>query len=155
MLRPNRLLFQRGISMRKRIVFTLAVALMASSCQKKASGQSLAVVNGEEITAAELNDALTSDQTLAGLDQKQARVAELQKLIDRKLVVQQARSDGLDKSPEFVNQQRRTTEDLLINMLISKRLNTAQVPSADEIARFEASRPEMFAGREIWSLNQI
>ena len=141
--------------MRKRIVFTLAVALMASSCQKKASGQSLAVVNGEEITAAELNDALTSDQTLAGLDQKQARVAELQKLIDRKLVVQQARADGLDKSPDFVNQQRRLTEDLLINMLVSKRVNTSQVPSANEIAAFQSGHPEMFASREIWTLDQI
>jgi EpsD family peptidyl-prolyl cis-trans isomerase len=70
-------------------------------------------------------------------------------------VVQQARTDGLDKSPEFISQQRRMTDDLLINMLISKRLNTSQVPSADEIMRYEASRPEVFAGREIWSLDQI
>ena len=41
------------------------------------------------------------------LDPKQARAAELQKLVDRKLLVQQAKEDGLDKSPEFINQQRR------------------------------------------------
>lgn len=141
--------------MRQRIIFTLAVALIASSCQKKAEGQTVAVVNDEEITAAELNDALTSDNSLTGLSTKDARAAELQKLVDRKLVVQQARSDGLDKSPEFINQQRKMTEDLLINLLISKRINTSQVPSADEIARFEAGRPEIFSGREIWTLNQI
>jgi len=141
--------------MRQRIIFTLVVALMASACQKKAEGQTVAVVNDEEITAAELNSALTNDNALTGMDTKNARVAELQKLIDRKLVVQQARTDGLDKSPEFINQQRKLTEDLLINMLISKRLNTSQVPSADELTRFEASHPEIFAGRELWSLNQI
>jgi peptidyl-prolyl cis-trans isomerase C len=141
--------------MRKRIIFTLVVALLASSCQKKAEGQTVAVVNGEEITAAELNDALTNDNMLTGVNTKDARAAELQKLVDRKLVVQQARSDGLDKSPEYINQQRKLTEDLLINMLIGKRLKTSQVPSAEEIARFEASHPEIFAGREIWSLNQI
>ena len=82
--------------MRKRIMLTVVVALMASSCQKKASGQTVAVVNGEEITASELNDALTSDNVAAGANTKELRAAELQKLIDRKLMVQRARSDGLD-----------------------------------------------------------
>ena len=141
--------------MRKRIILTLVVALMASACQKKASGQTVAVVNGEEITASELNDALTTDSTFAGANTKDARAAELQKLIDRKLVVQQARKDGVDKSPEFVNQQRRMTEDLMINLMLSKRLNTSQVPSADEIGRFQAAHPEIFANREIWTLDQI
>ena len=141
--------------MRQRIILTLAVALLASSCQKKAEGQTVAVVNDEEITAAELNDALTNDNSLAGLSTKDARAAELQKLVDRKLVVQQARADGVDKSPDFINQQRRLTEDLLINLSLGKRLNTSQVPSADEIARFEAAHPEIFSAREIWTLNQI
>ena len=141
--------------MRKRIMLTVFVALMASSCQKKASGQTVAVVNGEEITASELNDALTSDNVAAGANTKEVRAAELQKLIDRKLMVQQARSDGLDKSPEFLNQQRRMTEDLLLNILIGKKLNTSQLPSANEIASYEAAHPQIFAGREIWTLDQI
>jgi EpsD family peptidyl-prolyl cis-trans isomerase len=141
--------------MRKQIIGTLVIALAVTSCQKKPTGQSVAVVNGEEITASELNDALTSDNMLAGTDAKQARAAELQKLVDRKLIVQQAKSEGLDKSPEFLNQQRRSTEDLLINLLISRQANTRQVPTADEIAKFEASHPGMFAKREIWTLNQL
>lgn len=141
--------------MRQRVVIAIAIALVATSCQKKASGQTVAVVNDEEITAAELNDALSSDPSLAGTDSKQARATILQKLIDRKLLVQQARKDGLDKSPEFVNQQRRAIDDLLINMLVSKKVNTSQTPSAQEIAAFESGHPEMFAGREIWTLQQI
>ena len=141
--------------MRQRIIFALIVVLVAPSCQKKAQGQTVAIVNNEEITAGDLNSELTSNSNLAGADTKQARVAVLQKLINRKLLVQQAKSDGLDKSPEFLNQQRRTTDDLLINMLLSKRMNTSQVPSPDEISRFEASRPEVFAGREMWTLSQI
>jgi EpsD family peptidyl-prolyl cis-trans isomerase len=79
----------------------------------------------------------------------------LQQLVNRRLIVQQARSDGLDKSPEFLNQLRRTTDDLLINMLVSRQVSTAQVPSPEEIKRFEASRPEIFTNREIWTLDQI
>jgi len=141
--------------MRQRVIIAIAIALVACSCQKKASGQTVAVVNNEEITAAELNDALGSDPNLAGTSSKEARANVLQKLIDRKLLVQQARKDGLDKSPEFVNQQRRAIDDLLINMLVSKKVNTSQTPSAQEIAAYESGRPEMFAGREIWTLQQI
>ena len=38
--------------MRQRIILALVVALMTSACQKKAEGQTVAVVNDEEITAA-------------------------------------------------------------------------------------------------------
>jgi peptidyl-prolyl cis-trans isomerase C len=131
------------------------VAFIAPACQKQASGQTVAVVNNEEITAAELNDALRNDANLAGSNSKEARSQELQKLIARKLLVQQAKSDGLDKSPDFINQQRRAIDDLLINMLVAKRLSTAQAPTPDDINRFQASHPETFAGREIWTLDQI
>ena len=141
--------------MRQHMIIAVVIALAATGCQKKASGQAIAVVNDEEITAAELNDALGSDPSLGGAATKEARAAALQKLIDRKLLVQQARKDGLDKSPEYVNQQRRTNDEILINLLLSKRLNSSQVPSADAITRYQASRPEMFANREIWTLQQI
>lgn len=141
--------------MRQRIIFALFIALMSSSCQKKAQGQTVAIVNNEEITAAELNAQLSNNASLAAGDAKQGRDRALQELINRKLLVQQARSDGLDKSPEYLNQLRRATDDLLINMLVSRRLNTSQIPSAQEISNFEAGRPELFAGREIWTLSQI
>ena len=141
--------------MHQRFVISVLIALAATtSCQKKASGQTVAVVNNEEITAAELNSALTSNSSLSG-DPKAMRSAVLQELISRKLLVQQARSDGLDKSPEYINQVRRATDDLLISMFVSKRLNSAQLPSAQEISAFEAAHPEMFANREVWTLNQI
>ena len=141
--------------MRQRIILMLLITVMASSCQKKASGQTVAIVNNEEITAGELNSELTSNANVAGADTKEARNAALEKLISRKLLVQQAKADGLDKSPEFLNQQRRANDDLLINMLLSKKVNTSQVPTPDEIAKFEASRPEIFSTREIWSLAQL
>jgi len=60
-----------------------------------------------------------------------------------------------DNLMAFLNQQRRTTEDLLINMLMSRQVNTQQLPSAAEIAKFEASRPGMFAKHEVWTLDTI
>ena len=128
---------------------------MICGCNKKAEGQTVAVVNGEEITAAELNAALSDAKIPQGMDKDQARNRVLQQLIDRRLVAQQAKKDGIDKSPEFLNRQRRVNEDLLINMFASRQVDTTRLPSDPEIARFQASRPEMFAKREQWNLDQI
>jgi EpsD family peptidyl-prolyl cis-trans isomerase len=147
--------FSTGWVMSQRILLMLVIAVAVSSCNRKAEGQTVAIVNNEEITASELNAELAKSPATAGSDSKGVRAAALQGLIDRKLLVQQAKSDGLDKSPEYLNQQRRLNDELLINMLLSRRLNTSQVPSADEINRFEANRPGMFASREIWTLQQL
>ena len=141
--------------MGQRIVLAIVLAFLVSSCEKKPGGQTVAVVNNEEITAADLNAEMNNANVPAGEAGKAVRAQALDRLISRRLLAQQAKSDGLDKSPEFLNQQRRTTEDLLINMLISRQANTAQVPSAGEIAKFEAGRPGMFANHEIWTLDQL
>jgi EpsD family peptidyl-prolyl cis-trans isomerase len=140
--------------MNQRIVCMLLIACALPACNRKAEGQTVAVVNNQEITAAELNAELSNSNPTSG-DAKAARATALQALINRKLLVEQAQSDGLDKSPEFLNQQRRMNDELLINMLISRRLKTAKVPTTEEISRYEASRPEMFANREVWTLDQV
>lgn len=141
--------------MGRRIVLAIALVALTSACQKKASGQTVAVVNNEEITSSELNAELTNENASVTGSTQQVRAQALQNLIDRRLLAAQARSEGLDKSPDFINQQRRATEDLLIRMLIMRQANTAQVPSADDINRFEATHPGIFANRETWTLQQI
>lgn len=141
--------------MRSGIVFALGMALLVSGCNKKAEGQTVAIVNGEEITAAELNAELTAARLPPGLDKNVARSRVLQAMVDRRLLAQQAKKDGIDRSPEFLNQQRRMTEDLLIKMLASRQIDTAQLPSNQQVAGFEAGRPNMFANREQWNLEQL
>lgn len=141
--------------MSQRILLTALMAVAITSCNKKAEGQTVAVVNNEEITSSELNALLSNSNAATGSDTKTARAAALQSLIDEKLLVQQARSDGLDKSPEYLNQQRRLNDELLIKMLVSRKLNTSQLPSADAISRYQAAHPGMFANREMWTLQQV
>jgi len=133
----------------------IVLAFLVTACEKKPGGQTVAVVNNEEITAADLNAELGNSNVAAGDASKEARAQALERLVERRLLAQQAKSDGIDKSPEFLNQQRRLTEDLLINLMISRQSNSQQVPSADEIAKFEAGRPGMFAKHEIWTLQQV
>lgn len=141
--------------MSQRIVLAIVLALVASSCARKPEGQAVAVVNNEEITASDLNAELASAKLSPTTATKEARNEALQRLINRRLLEQQAKSDGIDKSPEFLNQQRRMTENLLIEMLISKHTNTAAVPTPAQISQFEAAHPGIFAKRETWTLQQI
>jgi len=137
------------------VLLLTAVALMASSCDRKAEGQTVAVVNGDEITSAELNSELALANIPAGVDKKEATSRILQAMIDRRLLAQQAKADGLDKTPEFLTRQRRATEDALITMVASRKLSSAKLPTAEEIAAFEQSRPEQFAKREIITVDQV
>lgn len=136
-------------------IFILTAALFVSSCDRKAEGQSVVVVNGEEITSSELNSELGMAKLPPGMDKKTATSQLLQAMIDRRLLAQQARADGLDRSPEYLTRHRRATEDLLIGMLAQRKLNSAKLPSPNEVASFEASRPEQFARRELWNIEQI
>ena len=144
-----------GLFVRSKLVLAVGIALMASACTKKAEGQTVAIVNGEEITAAELNAELANAKIPEGTDKDQARSRLLQAMIDRRLLAQQARTDGVDKSPEFLNRQRRATEDLLINMFASRQIDTAKLPANSEIEKFQATRPWIFSQREQWNLDQL
>lgn len=144
-----------GVDVRSKMILALSLSLMAAACDKKAEGQTVAIVNGEEITAAELNAELASARLPEGADRNQARSRILQAMIDRRLLAQQAKKDGLDKSPDYLNRQRKMQEELLIRMLASRQIDTAQLPSNSEVEKYQAAHPSMFARREQWNLEQL
>ena len=137
------------------VIAAVAVSVLASGCQRKAEGQTVAVVNGEEVTAPDLNFALQMAKVPEGADKTKARNAVLEQLVDRRLLAEQARKEGIDKSPEYLNRLRRGEEDLLISMLADRRLNTAQLPADREIQNYMTTHPGMFANREMWQLDQV
>jgi peptidyl-prolyl cis-trans isomerase C len=141
--------------MKQSVFWAMPLVLALGACHHRAEGQAVAVVNGEEVTSSELNAELQGANLPANMGTDEARSKVLQSLIDRRLLTQQARADGLDETPEFLNKQRQLSDNLLINMLVSRQLNTKPLPSAEEIAQFEAGRPEMFDKHEFWQLDQV
>jgi EpsD family peptidyl-prolyl cis-trans isomerase len=129
--------------------------ILVTGCQRKAEGQTVAVVNGQEITVPELNFALSQAKVPEGADKDAVRAQVLQELINAKLLSEQAKSEGIDKSPEYLNRQRLADEQLLISMLRARRLNTVQLPSDREAQEFIAAHPGMFANRETWDLDLV
>ena len=134
---------------------TAAILLVVGGCQKKASGQVVAVVNGEEITQQEVNSELQGATIPPGSDKNKVISQLLQRLVDRKLLVQKAKADGLDKSPEFLEQVRRSQDGLILSLLASKAAKTISLPDSVAVTRFIASNPTMFNERRRYALDQI
>lgn len=131
------------------------LSLMAAGCDRKPTGQTVAVVNGEEVSAGELNAELQLANVPQGADQKVARQQLLQNLIDRRLLSQDARKNGVDKSPEFISRQRRLTEELLISMNAERQSGSQKLPDQAAVDAFIAANPTAFGQRQILALQQI
>lgn len=133
----------------------LAVLLATSACDKEPTGQSVAVVNGVEISEGELNEELAAANIPSNVDKKEVMPQLLQRIVDRKLVALKASEEGLDKSPDYLSRQRRLNENLLIGMYTQKQAESLPAPTAAEIDAFIAGNPNMFEQREMLALNQL
>jgi EpsD family peptidyl-prolyl cis-trans isomerase len=134
-------------------ILLLASAVAVTGCKREATGQVVAVVNGEEISLSELNGELKNAP--AGGDKDVIRAAALQNLINRKLLVQQARERGIDKDPDYLQQDRRMSDQVMISMLGQQVTKNIPVPSAGDMDRFVQQNPQMFAQRTVYNLDQI
>jgi peptidyl-prolyl cis-trans isomerase C len=140
----------------------LSMALLATSlfvatsgCGRKAEGQVLAVVNGDEITVDELNAELKVTPLPPTMDKKLAHRFVLQQIVERKLLAQTAIDQGFDRDPAYVIEQRRMNEDLLVEMFAKKAADAISIPDAKAVDAFIAANPIMFDQRTRYALNQV
>ncbi len=150
---PSRATFGRQIVHLAAIV-GLAAGLPA--CGKKSpEGQTVATVNGEDITQSELNLELASAGVSAA-NKELAQQQVLQAMIDRKLIAQQAIKDGVDKNPQFVLAERRMREILIAQRAVqSAAAGMNQPPSENEINTYLEKHPTVGEQRKILEIDQI
>lgn len=130
-------------------------ALSLAACNKEATGQVAAVVNGEEITLQEINAELGQTQIPEGADRQELQRAALQRIIERRLLAQAARREGVDESPEFLVRRRQLEDALLVQLLGQQAGRTASVPNEAAIDSFMEENPAVFAGRTILAVDRI
>jgi EpsD family peptidyl-prolyl cis-trans isomerase len=129
--------------------------LALSGCGKKAEGQVVAVVNGEEITLNELNGEIAELNIPANVDKTRVRAEVLQRMVERRLLAQSAKDAGLDRDPTYVSQERRMKEQLLVSMYGKKAFDTVAVPDTVKVDQYISSHPTLFADRTRYKLDQI
>lgn len=133
----------------------LALSLALSGCEKKATGQVAAVVNGDEITLQEVNAELGNANIPDAAQKERARGLVVQRLIDKRLLEQQAKAAGIDRDPDFLNRQRQLNQALLLDFYGKRAQDTLRVPDKAAIGSFIAAHPTNFAGRTIYSVDQL
>jgi len=136
-------------------VAAFALAVAAAGCNKaEPDGQVIAIANGEEITLGELNEEARA-RGLPIANNRTLRDSVIRDLVDRKLLVQEALRQKLDRTPEHLLAMRRLNEMLLSQELITDAQNEAQIPSGSELAQFIKAHPRMFDQRVLVSVDQI
>ena len=136
----------------------LAAALLAlAGCGPRGgtATQTAAKVGKGEITVHQINFIL---QQQRGLRPEQADAASrqvLDRLIDQELAVQKADALDLDRDPRVLQSLEAARREVLARAYADKVAEGAAKPTAEEIARYYADKPELFSQRRIYSLQEL
>lgn len=134
------------------MIFTLTAL---GGCQKQPGGQVIAVVDNEEITQQELRAEGQVSPAIAGQNAKAATAGLLDNVINRNLLAAYARSEGLDRGPDYVIRRRQLDQSLLASLAIQKISGPDVAPTPAEIRLYIQLQPTLFAQRERLTLDQI
>lgn len=148
--------------MRKILPACLALAVLTAlpACDGKANdgipaGQTIARVDGQDVTIHELNAELKNVALPTGDARKAVEQQALQRIIDRRILAGLARERALDKSPEFVLLQQRAEDAVLVDLLQQTIAGQTKRPTASEARSFVNANPSLFANRKLLTLDQI
>jgi len=136
----------------------LAACASLAACGDKnlppKAGQALVSVNGEEITAMQLNEELQranvppaqhdviSRQLLAGL-------------IDRQLLQNEATKQKLDRDPKVVQAIERARALIVAQAYMQHKIGAVDKPRAADISSYYAGNPNFFANRKQFDMKQL
>ena len=140
---------------RGHIIGVVCMSILLTGCNKEPEGQVAAVVNGDEITLQEINTEIGNANIPTGTDSKEVQKAALQRIVERRLLAQAAKEDGLDKTPEYLIRSRQIDDALLVQLLGQRAEKSFEVPDQQAINTFMAQNPSMFAGRKMYVVDRI
>lgn len=136
------------------VALTLTFTLAACGEKGKKPGQSVASVNGQEITVLQLNDELARSNVPAA--QQQAATKQLlEALIDRQLLVNEASKEKLDRDPKVVQAMERANALILAQSYLQKKVGPQTPPSKAEIEAYYNQHPEFFSQRKMFEMRQL
>ena len=136
----------------------LPLALLLASCGSKSSaptGQVLATVGGEEITSTDLEAELNGATAQTPEQQKELQRVGLENLINRTILAQSAKADGLDKGPQAAVLERKAKQAALIEALNAKLRKDIPLPSDEEVDNYVNSNPGLFSEHRNYLVDQL
>ncbi len=143
----------------KNWLLVAAASLALAACNKEAEkpeGQVVASIDGKDVTIHEVNAEINSmGQQAQSAPRKLVESVALARVIERKMVANEARTRKLDQSPQFVLAKSRNDENLLVQALQAEVAGKIQATPRERAQKFISDNPMMFAERRIIQLDQI
>ncbi len=134
---------------------SLSLALVAlAGCHKAPTGQVVATVDGSEITRRDLITELKALGGRSDADLKAVQSGLVTTLVDRQVLIDEAKRQKLDKNPDFLAADKRQRDVLLAAMFAQSMATHAKTPDSAAIQAFVVSDPQMFGGRKLLLTSQ-
>jgi len=138
----------------KLLIVSITVLLAACGNKDNKTGQALVRVNGEEITIHQINDELHRAGTSS--DQQELATKQiLETLIDRQLVVAEAKRNKIDRLPETIQAIERAKSQIITQAYFKSFLSKIAKPSKSEISDYFEKHPDYFTQRKQYDMQQV
>lgn len=145
----------RRIGLAPLLLVVAAVAGCGKGEEKKAATQVAAKVNSHEITIHQVNAVLAKAQNVTPETAPRAKREILNRLIDQQLAVQQAIGKKLDRSPGVVQVLEASRAEILARAYAESVAQAQPKPTPEEVKKYYAEHPELFAQRRLYNLEDI
>lgn len=135
-------------------IFVLVLAACDSEPKEKKSGQALVSVNGKEVTMLQLNDEIKRANIRP--DQYEAASKQLlESLISRQLIMDEAISNKIDRTPDVMQARERANAQIISQAYMQGIVSKVAKPSKAEIDEYYQKHPEYFAQRKQFDLTIV
>lgn len=138
-------------------IVLIAVALTAcgKGGDKKTSTQTVAKVDGTEITMHEVNLLLKGVPNVTADNAPTVRKQVLDKLIDQQILVEKANKESLDRTPDVIIAMEAAKKEVLANAYLQKLVATSSKINETEVKNYFKEHPALFSKRRIYTFDDI
>lgn len=131
--------------------------LTACGDSKKApEGQVVATIDGKEVTIHEVNAEIGLLPNRGGdAPRKLIESVALARVLERRMLAEEATKRNLDKNPQFLLARQRVEEGLLVQALQGDIQQKVLAATRESAQKFVAENPTIFGDRKIFTIDQI
>ena len=133
------------------LAVVLACGMAACSNKEKKAGQTVARVNGEEITIHQLNDEVARAGLKADADTKPL----LDSLINRELLHAEAIKNKVDRDPAVLSAIENAKTQIVVQAYLQSKMTNLAKPGKAEIDDYFAKNPQFFSQRKVFDMRQL
>lgn len=142
------------------ILVLLAAAMGLSGCgdKEKPAGKVLVRVNGDDITALQLEAELWNvDHSPEGsaVRREAMRKQALEALIDRQVLLDEALRNKIDRDPKVMQIVDRFKTQAIVQAYLESKAAALATPSKAEIDDYFKKHPQLFAHRKVLDVTQL